>query len=114
MRSPHVRPVQLGFRALNRVVRPLAKRGLGSPWPLGAGLVVLETTGRRSRLPREVPLVGARVGDTVVVSTVRGRSQWLRNVEADPAVHVWLDGDRRPATATVQRGPLRIATLAVG
>jgi deazaflavin-dependent oxidoreductase (nitroreductase family) len=114
MRSLLDRPVQLGFRALNRVVQPLAKRGVGSPWPLGAGLVVLETTGRTSRLPREVPLVGARVGDTVVVSTVRGRSQWLRNVEADPAVHVWLDGSRRPATATVQRGPLRIATLAVG
>lgn len=114
MRPSLDRPVQLGFRALNRVVRPLAKRGVGSPFPLGAGLVVLETTGRKSGLRREVPLVGARVGDRVVVSTVRSSSQWIRNVQADPAVHVWLDGQRRPATATLQQGPLRIATLAIG
>lgn len=108
------RPVRLGFRTLNRVVRPLAKRGLASPFPVGAGLVVLETTGRTTGLRREVPLLGARFGDRVVVSTVRGRSQWMRNVEADPSIHVWLDGRRRPGTATVQDGSLRVATLAVG
>jgi deazaflavin-dependent oxidoreductase (nitroreductase family) len=113
MRSLLDRPVQLGFRTLNRVVQPLAKRGLASPLPVGAGLVVLETTGRRSGRRREVPLLAARFGDRVVVSTVRGRSLWIRNVEADPAVHVWLDGRRRPATASLRSGPLRVATLAV-
>jgi hypothetical protein len=113
MRPSLDRPVRHAFRALNRVVRPLAKRGLGSPFPVGAGLVVLETTGRTSGLRREVPLVGARFGDRVLVSTVRGRSQWIRNVQADPSVHLWLDGRRRSGTATVQGGPLRVATLDV-
>jgi hypothetical protein len=108
------RPVQLGFRTLNRVVRPLAKGGVVSPPPIGTGLVVLETTGRRSGRKREVPLLAVRLGDRVLVSTVRRRSQWVRNVEADADVHVWLGGDRRPAVATIQRGPFSIATLAVG
>lgn len=114
MRSFLDHPVRLGFRTLNRVVRPLAKRGLGSPFPVGAGLVVLETTGRTSGIRREVPLLAARLGDRVIVSTVRGRSQWIRNVQADPSIHVWLDGRRQAGTATIQDGTLRVATLAVG
>jgi hypothetical protein len=40
------------------------------------------------------------------VSTVRSDSQWLRNIEADPDVAVWLGGQRRTATASVSRGAL--------
>lgn len=108
------RPVQLGFRTLNRVVQPLAKGGVVSPLPIGTGLVVLETTGRRSGRQREVPLLAARLGDRVLVSTVRSRSQWVRNIEADAGVHVWLGGVRRPAVATLQSGPFSVAALAVG
>ena len=105
-----------GFNALNAVARPLLKLGVGSPWPVGAGLVVLETTGRVSGLKREVPLVATRVGDRVFVSTVRRRSQWVRNLEATPAAGVWVAGRKREATATatVRRGPFDVATLALG
>jgi len=100
-----------GFGALNRVVLPAVKRGLASPLPLGVGLVVLETVGRRSGLPREVPLVSARLGDKVVMSTVRRRSQWVENVAAAGSARVWLHAASRPATAKVRRGPLQVVVL---
>ncbi len=72
---------------------------------------MLETVGRVSGQPRRVPLLASRVGDKLYVSTVRGDSQWLRNVEADPAVRVWLGGKPRAAQATVARGPLNMVDV---
>lgn len=100
-----------GFSTLNRVVLPAARAGIGSPLPVGAGLVVLETTGRVSGEPRQVPLVATRVGTRVTVSTVRPSSQWARNALADPRVAVWVGGRRRPGTATVAPGRLQVATV---
>ena len=102
---------QVLFREMNRFVKPLVKAGLGSPLPIGLGAVVLESTGRVSGEPREVPVLGFRIGGRVVVSTVRSSSQWLKNLEADDQAAVWYGGRRRPARATVQRGPLNIVTL---
>lgn len=99
------------FDALNAVIRPAVRVGLGNPFPVGGGLVLVETTGRRSGLPRQVPLVAGRVGNSLVVSTVRADSQWLRNLEADPRVRVWLTGRARAATANVRRGKLNIVSL---
>lgn len=96
--------VRHGFRSLNRVVAPLAKSGLTSPLPIGAGIIVLETTGRSSGLPREVPLVAIRVGNHVEVSTVRRDSQWMKNLHADPDAAVWLGGRRRETTARLSHG----------
>jgi deazaflavin-dependent oxidoreductase (nitroreductase family) len=91
------------FDSINRVVRPLARRGV----------VVLETTGRRSGLPREVPLLATRLGDRLYVSTVRTGSQWVRNAEADPRVGVWLHGFRRDGIARVRRGPIQLVEVAL-
>lgn len=92
------------FRTLNKVTEPLVRRGLGSPFA-GPGLVVVETTGNRTGLPRRVPLLGVRTGNSVLVSTARPNGAWVRNLERDPRAEVWSAGCARPATATVHRLP---------
>ena len=101
------------FRSLNRLVVPVVRAGFGSPLPIGAGLIVLETTGRSTGLPRQVPLVAARFGSHVAVSTVRSGSQWVKNLQAEPEASVWVSGHKRRGRATIETGLPTFATLAL-
>ena len=94
------------FRTLNTVARPLVRLGMGSPVPMAPGAVVVETTGRKSGLKREVPLLAWNNGCHLFVSTVRGDSQWVKNLEADPHATVWLNGRPWTAQSTVFRTPV--------
>ena len=105
---------RLGFRALNRVVLPAVRAGIANPLPVGLGLVVLETTGRKSGLPRQVPLLATRLGSRVTVSTVRSDSQWVRNLRADPNVGVWVCGRKRSGTASSRPGRLQVTDVELG
>ncbi len=102
---------QAGFRLLNSVVEPAVRAGVANPLPVGAGAVLIETTGRVSGKKRPVPVLASRLGGKLAVSTVRSESQWLKNIEADPSVTVWLYGKARNATASVNRGRLNVVTL---
>ncbi|MFC7816981.1 nitroreductase/quinone reductase family protein [Streptomyces sp. NPDC057367] len=75
-------------RRLNAVTRRLPAQAL------------LETTGRVSGLPRRTPVGGRRVGDSFwLVSEFGERSQYVRNIRADPRVRVRLRGRWYPGTA---------------
>ena len=87
----------LGVRLVNPAVRGLIERGLfPTAWCL------LETTGRRSGLPRRTPVGDGLRGGTFWVVTEHGwASDYVKNVQADPRVRVkrgrtWLRG-----TATI-------------
>ncbi|CAN5595967.1 hypothetical protein BH10ACT3_BH10ACT3_20110 [soil metagenome] len=97
---------RLAFRQLNRVVEPAARSAWTGPLPIGAGLVMLESTGRRSGLTRSNPLLSLRVGNTVVAGTVRPSSDWIANVEAAPRNRLWIDGRAIPSRAVVARLPI--------
>jgi F420H(2)-dependent quinone reductase len=87
------------FRMLNRMVEPFVRAGFGSPLLFPLGAIVVETTGRKTGLPSSVPLMAARAGDLVIVSTVRRRSNWLKNLAAQPEVRYWLSGREVQARA---------------
>ena len=54
---------------------------------------LLETTGRKSGEPRRTPLGGSKVGDQFwFVSEFGEKSQYVKNIKADPNVRVRLRG----------------------
>ncbi|MFF8426450.1 nitroreductase/quinone reductase family protein [Streptomyces sp. NPDC016566] len=61
---------------------------------------ILETTGRVSGLPRPTPVGGRRVGDAFwIVSEFGFKSQYVRNIQADPKVRVRIGGRWHHGTA---------------
>ncbi|MEU0218978.1 nitroreductase/quinone reductase family protein [Streptomyces sp. NPDC006265] len=89
------RRTDLRFRAttaFQRRLNPILRR-----LPLQT---VLETTGRVSALPRQTPVGGRRVGDAFwLVSEFGERSQYVRNIKADPRVRVRIRGRWHTGTA---------------
>ncbi|MFI9383620.1 nitroreductase/quinone reductase family protein [Kutzneria sp. NPDC052558] len=70
------------------------QRRIGNPILLRMpGRVVLETTGRRSGLPRRTPIGGRLVGRVFwLVSEYGEKSQYVRNIRADARVRVRIRG----------------------
>lgn len=93
--------MKLVYTGLNSVVEPLARAGWLAPLPVGVGIVVLESEGRRSGRPRSRPLLAARLGEQLVVGTVRPRSDWVANAKAAPTSTVWSRGGPEAVTARV-------------
>jgi hypothetical protein len=89
------------FRNLNQVVEPLVRMGFGSPLPWTTGAIVLETQGRKTGQVHSVPLLATLIGDLILVSTVRKRSQWVKNLAANCEVKYWIHGQQRTAKAFV-------------
>ena len=68
----------------------------------------LTTTGRRTGRPHRIEIWYAREGDALYLLAGGGRSSdWVRNLLADPAVVVEVDGTERAARArVVDEGPV--------
>jgi deazaflavin-dependent oxidoreductase (nitroreductase family) len=97
------------FRVLNRFVMVLATRaGLGA-WistPIGGAMVLLRVRGRRSGVVRETPLNYVIADGSIwVVAGFGQRTEWYRNLVADPRVEAWLPGRRVAGTVTEVRSP---------
>jgi deazaflavin-dependent oxidoreductase (nitroreductase family) len=81
----------------NRLVNPIVRRLL--EWGLAPSThALLETTGRKSGLPRRVPLGNGLRGDQFWIVTEHGRAaDYVKNIEKHPRVRVkvgrrWYEG----------------------
>ncbi|MGP4044137.1 nitroreductase/quinone reductase family protein [Streptomyces sp. 2A115] len=87
---------EIKFRAITSVQRWIAN-------PINRRLpfqTLLETTGRTSGLPRRTPVGGRRVGQEFwLVSEYGEKSQYIRNIKADPEVRVRVNGRWHHGTA---------------
>ncbi len=101
-----VRLRRAAIKALSRthLVLYRASRGrlLGSV--AGMPVLLLTTTGRRSREPRTTPLTFFRDGDDLVVIGSNGGADrapdWLLNLRVHPDAVVTIGGERLPVRAT--------------
>ena len=84
-----------------RVVNPLVRRLLEWGVP-GTGTALLETTGRRSGLPRRVPVGNGLRGDEFWIVTEHGRAaDYVKNIQSDPRVRVKVGRRWRSGTAHI-------------
>jgi F420H(2)-dependent quinone reductase len=87
----------------NTLVEDIVRAGVGGPWCLGSGFVIVETRGRKSGMARKNPVLAQRIGNTLFVSTVRQNSQWVKNLVADAAPRVFVDKKSQPVRVTLRR-----------
>jgi deazaflavin-dependent oxidoreductase (nitroreductase family) len=84
-------------RVLNPVVRAAVRLGL--PLPV---VVILETRGRKSGQPRQIPVGKTLDGDTLWIVAEHGRkASYIRNIESEPRVRVRVGRRWRAGVATV-------------
>lgn len=76
--------LDLQNRVFNRAGRALLERGLAP-----ATYALLETTGRRSGLPRRIPVANGLTGDVFwLIAGLGEEAQYVKNIKADPRVRV--------------------------
>lgn len=85
------------FKAAGRSLMPWIEAGLANPvlWPTGA--VVVEVTDKHSARTYKLPLTATRIGNLLVLTSLRRDAGWLQNLIAKPDVRYWFAG--RPQTA---------------
>ncbi|GIH96305.1 nitroreductase/quinone reductase family protein [Planobispora siamensis] len=111
------RPRRVLDRVQTRLVNPVVRRLLGTPWHdlVSRWVVLLTLTGRRSGAAITVPVQYAQDGDVLTLVSRRSRN-WWRNLEGGAALRLVLRGAGRTGRAVVSRDPERVraALSAVG
>ncbi len=105
------------FKLVNRVMVLCWRLGLGrlincSPSRLGR-IMVLRVTGRKSGQPRLTPLnYGPGDGEVYCVAGYGEKSHWLRNLQDNPDLEVWLpEGSWSGRAVLVEEPEARLKTL---
>ena len=95
------------FRWIKRPPQIAYALGLG---PLMGRLVLLlTTTGRVTGKARVTPLQYERLGDVYYIGSARGlKSDWVKNILADPHVHIRVKSRYFPGIAEVITDPTEI------
>lgn len=94
------------FRALNAVVEPLIRAGMGAPALSPFGAIVLEVPGRSSGETHRVPLLATVVGKYTIAATYRGeRSQWVKNLQAAGGQISWWNAGTLRTGAAITFAP---------
>lgn len=96
-------------RALERLVVNPVNRALVRSGRMGSTYAVLETVGRRSGQPRQIPVANGLRGDTFWLISAHGRhAHYVHNLTANPRVRIGLARDGqlwwRAGTAHVLAG----------
>jgi deazaflavin-dependent oxidoreductase (nitroreductase family) len=100
MRSRKYRLVTSLERGNNRLIRHALRAGVAP-----RAFALLETTGRRSGLPRQTPVGNGLVGDTFWLVAADGtQADYVRNLQAQPRVRVKVGGVWCAGTALVLPG----------
>ena len=96
------------MKNIQKIHRLLYALGLG---PLvGKIVLLLTTTGRKSGQQRVTPLQYEIIDDKYYIGSARGtKSDWYRNIEADPRVEVRVKSLRFRGIAELVTDPSRIA-----
>jgi deazaflavin-dependent oxidoreductase (nitroreductase family) len=100
MRSRKYRVMTTLEQGSNRLIRLALRAGVAP-----RAFALLETTGRRTGLPRHTPVGNGLDGDTFWLIAVHGtQSDYVRNLQASPRVRVKTGGAWRAGTAVVLPG----------
>jgi deazaflavin-dependent oxidoreductase (nitroreductase family) len=100
MRSRKYRLVTTLERGSNRLIRQALRAGMAP-----RAFALLETTGRRTGLPRHTPVGNGLDGDTFWLVAAHGpQADYVRNLRAEPRVRVKVRGSWRAGTAVVLPG----------
>ena len=94
--DPHVEEnLRQGFKQFNRFMMLMWRLGLGrwvNAWPeLGGRIMVITHTGRKTGIKRQTPL-NYTIADGEIYCTAGfgSKSDWYRNIMANPEVEIWL------------------------
>lgn len=88
-------------RRVNRVIEPLTRTGFGSPTTWCPGIIIVETIGRKTGRTFTIPLLATQIGESLLISTIRRKSQWIKNLAAHPEVRYWKDNREHSAITFV-------------